>query len=386
MNMPQQPSQRLTRRSWLVLTATALSGCGGGGLSVAAFPGTGGTGSPIFSQGSIAGFGSVIVNGVKFDDIHASVEIDGVTAASADLRLGMVADVVGVVGADPALGAASSIGVWSAAQGAVSQVTAAGFMVAGMGIQTDAATVFEGVASSAELVAGQTVTVWGLQNGSDALTWTATRIALAPATAPFVTSGLISISDSQVYLNGLLLTLTHSLAENLKNGDLVRVQGTLSTDGKSLTVTGTKLLSAVTVAPDESDVEIEGYVSSLTPPSGFVMNNLSVDTSNSDTSPTGAVIAVGTRVEVYGTLSGGVLIARVVKLEDEHSQSETEISGSISAYTSVSDFVVRGQRCDASSAKFYHGSAADLKLNATVHLKGVNTGDVLTVQTVEFED
>jgi hypothetical protein len=140
------------------------------------------------------------------------------------------------------------------------------------------------------------------------------------------------------------------------------------------------------VAPDESDVEIEGYVSSLTPPSGFVMNNLSVDTRNATTSPTDAVIAVGTRVEVYGTLYGGVLIARVVKLEDEHSQSETEISGLISAYTSVSDFVVRGQRCDASSAKFYHGSATDLKLNASVHLKGVNAGDVLTVQTVEFED
>jgi hypothetical protein len=387
MKMPQQSSQRLTRRSWLVLTASALSGCGGGGLSIAALPGTGGTGSPIFSQGSIAGFGSVIVNGVKFDTLHSSVEIDGVTSASDDLRLGMVADVVGAVGADPTLGTASSIGVWSVAQGAVSQVTATSFMVAGMSIQTDAATFFEGVASSDDLLAGQTVTVWGLQTSADAREWTATRVALAPATVPFVNSGLISTSNEQVTLNGLLLTLTQSLVESLENGDLVRVQGSLSTDGKSLTVTGAKLLGTLAAA-QKSDVEIEGYVSSLTAPNGFVMNNLSVDTRSAVTSPTGALIAVGARVEVYGTLSGSVLTARLVKLEDEDSPSQTEISGKITAYTSVSDFVIQGQRCDASASDvvFSHGSAANLKVGAKVEVKGVNAGDVLKVKSVEFDD
>ena len=357
-------------------------------MSMAGSPGTGGTGSPIFSQGSISGFGSVIVNGVKFDDLQASVEIDGVTAASADLRLGMVADVVGSVGADPALGAASSIGVWSVAQGAVKRVTATSFMVVGMSIQTDAATVFEGVASCAELVAGQTVTVWGLQTSADAREWTATRVALAPATVPFVNSGLISSSDSQFYLNGLLLTLTEALAKGLKNDDLVRVQGSLSTNGKSLTVTGVKLLGTLAVAPQQGDVEIEGYVSSLTPPYGFVMNNLSVDTRSAVTSPIGAVIAVGTRVEVYGTLSGGVLIASLVKLEDESSPSQTEISGTITTFTSVADFVLRGQRCDASAPDvvFSHGSAANLKVGAMVQLKGINEGDVLKVKSVEFDN
>ncbi|WP_309374708.1 DUF5666 domain-containing protein [Rhodoferax sp.] len=387
--MPQQPSQRLTRRSWLVLTATTLSGCGGGGLSVAALPGTGGTGSPIFSQGSIAGFGSVIINGIKFDDLQATIEIDGMTAASADLRLGMVADVVGEVGADPALGTASKIGVWSVAQGAVSQVTATGFMVAGSGkngmsIQTDVNTVFEGAASSAQLVVGQTVTVWGLQTSSDARIWTATRVELVPVTVPFVNSGLISVSNKQVYLNGLLLN--GILAASLSGGNLVRVQGTLSTDGKSVTVTGAKLLGTLAVAPQQSDVEIEGYVSSVTPPNGFVMNSLNVDTSNAQTSPAGAAITVGTRVEVYGTLAKGVLIARLVKLEDENSPSQTEISGTITTYTSVSDFVLRGQRCDATSAVFSHGSAVDLKVGAKVQLKGINDGDVLKVTSLEFDN
>jgi hypothetical protein len=356
-------------------------------MSAAASPGTGGTGSPIYSQGSISGFGSVIVNGVKFDDLHASVEIDGVTATSADLRLGMVADVVGSVGADPALGTATRIGVWSVAQGAVKQVTATGFMVAGMSIQTDAATVFEGITASDKLVAGQTVTVWGLQTSADARKWTATRVTQSPATLPFVNSGLISTSDSQFYLNGLLLTLTEALAKGLKNGDLVRVQGSLSDNSKGLTVTGVKLLGTLEGAPQQSDVEIEGYVSSLTLPNGFVMNNLSVDTRSAVTSPIGAVIAVGTRVEVYGTLSGGVLIARLVKLEDESSPGQTEISGTITTFTSVADFVLRGQRCDASAPDvvFSHGSAADLKVGTKVQVKGVIEGDVLKVTSIEFE-
>jgi len=353
---------------------------------VAGLPGTGGTGSPIFSQGAISGFGSVIVNGVKYDDLHASVEIDGIAATSADLRLGMVADVVGSVSVNPALGAASSIGVWSVAQGAVKRVTATSFMVPGMSIQTDAATVFEGVASCAELGADQTVTVWGLQTSADAREWTATRVALAPATVPFVNSGFISISNNQLTLNGLILTLTETLAKGLKNGDLVRVQGSLSTDGKSVTVTGVKLLGTLAVAPQQGDVEIEGYVSSLSPPNGFVMNNLSVDTRSAGMSPPGAVIAKGARVEVYGTLSGGVLIARLVKLEDESSPSQTEISGKITAYTSVADFVLRGQRCDATSAVFSHGTAAGLKVGAKVQVKGINEGDVLKVNSLEFDD
>ena len=68
----------VSRRSCLALALTALAGCGGGGGGASAsLPGTGGTG--IYAQGSIAGFGSVIVNAVRYDDTRASVSIDGHT-------------------------------------------------------------------------------------------------------------------------------------------------------------------------------------------------------------------------------------------------------------------------------------------------------------------
>ncbi|HET9821328.1 MAG TPA: hypothetical protein VFQ16_05830, partial [Burkholderiaceae bacterium] len=61
-------------RVWLTGLAVALalgvtlSGCGGGVE-------TGGTGaSNTYAEGPITGFGSVIVNGVRFDDRSADVE------------------------------------------------------------------------------------------------------------------------------------------------------------------------------------------------------------------------------------------------------------------------------------------------------------------------
>ena len=65
---------------------------------LSSLPGTGGTG--IYAQGSIWGFGSVRVNGIKFDDTAATVQIDGQAGKSSDLRLGMVAGIQGLRGAD----------------------------------------------------------------------------------------------------------------------------------------------------------------------------------------------------------------------------------------------------------------------------------------------
>jgi hypothetical protein len=77
-------SAGFTRREGLLALiggVAALSGCGGGGGDVGVGTGTGvasvgsgGTGS--FSSGAITGFGSIIVNGVRFDDSQARVTDD----------------------------------------------------------------------------------------------------------------------------------------------------------------------------------------------------------------------------------------------------------------------------------------------------------------------
>ena len=192
----------IRRRSVLALAVSGLAGCGGGaagGGFLAGLPGTGGTG--LFAQGTIIGFGSVIVNGIRFDDTAASVQIDGLSASAQDLRLGMVADVQGLRGADLTLGVANAIEVWSIAQGLVSQVQSGQFKVAGMLVQADAATVFDGISSVSALANGLRVAVWGLESGTDGSRWTATRVALVTAT-PMVCTGIVTATGT---LNGFAL-------------------------------------------------------------------------------------------------------------------------------------------------------------------------------------
>lgn len=380
MSQAENLNTPLTRRSWLVLTASVVTGCGGGTVSVAGLPGTGGTG--LFAQGPISGFGSVILNGIRFDDTAATVQLDGLAGGSSDLRLGMVATVQGQRGADATLGTASSIEVWSIAQGLVTPGASGQFRVAGMTLLTDPNTVFDGFSTTAPVSVGQRVAVWGLQAGADGRSWRATRVAPVAVSA-VVGSGLVSVEDSQRTLNGLLLT--GALAGTLAQGDLVRVQGTLSANGNSIEVLSVKPLSGSGGASPQGDAEIEGVVTTAPSASGFSLGTIVVDASKAVYSPVNAQLFIGARVEVNGTWRSGVLQATSVELQDEEAPHALEISGSVETFNSLSDFTVRGQRCDASGlTSFGHGTAADLKLGAKVKLKGSMAGEVLRVSELEF--
>ena len=81
---PPSPPRRWLQ-GLLFLAAGVLAGCGGGGEGGV---GTGGTGT--YALGTITGFGSIIVNGVRFDDSAASVlDDDDATRSRDELKLGM---------------------------------------------------------------------------------------------------------------------------------------------------------------------------------------------------------------------------------------------------------------------------------------------------------
>jgi len=392
----------LTRRHWLVLAASAVSGCGGGSASTTAglSPGTGGTGS-VYTQGSISGFGSVIVNGIKFDDTTATVQLDGTTLGSADLRIGMVASVQGTRLADPTLGTASHIEVWSIAQGPVLQVPTvtqstqradgsvaefAEFSVAGMIVQTNPNTSFYGVALASDLVPSQVVTVWGLQAGADGTRWTATYVEVRPMGMVYrVSTGVVHVAGLQRSLNGLLLT--GSMADMLVDGSLVRVQGVWSDASNSLAVAHAKLLGSGLLGqlPDDAktEVEIEGFVTDTPTASGFMLGNIVVDASA--IAPISTQIKMGARVEVHGTWQSGVLKATEVELEAEQTLQTVELKGVMDPFVSKAEFWVRGQRCDATGiTKVEHGTLADLKQGVEVKLRGSKAGDVVMVTELEI--
>ena len=373
-------SSPVRRRSLLALAVGGLTGCGGGeiGTLFAGPPGTGGTG--LFAQGTISGFGSVIVNGIRFDDTAATVQVNGVNVTSLELRLGMVADVQGLRGADLTLGVANAIAVWSIAQGVVSQVQGGQFMVAGMLVQTDAATVFDGIGSVAALANGLRVAVWGLQSGIDGSRWTATRVAVVASTT-LVGSGIVSAAGT---LNGL--ALSGAAVASLGVGQLVRVQGQLARSGTSVNVESVKLLGLQSDSVPQGEVEMEGLVTALLSGSRFMLGSVEVDASSVSLAALYKVLAVGQRIEVEGTWVGRVLKAGKLEMESEQQLDEVEIEARIEQFTSLADFVVRGQRCNASVAKITEGKVSDMKVGVKVKLHGTKAGDVLMVTELKISD
>ncbi|MFZ2988859.1 MAG: hypothetical protein WA086_12770, partial [Ideonella sp.] len=90
--VPAGRRQMLLRSALALASLSVLVACGGGG-SADTDASTGGTPGAstltAFTSGSISGFGSVIVNGVRFDDSNATVEDDdGGRHGRDDLKLG----------------------------------------------------------------------------------------------------------------------------------------------------------------------------------------------------------------------------------------------------------------------------------------------------------
>ena len=380
------------RRRWLVLAASALSGCGGGGADTAGVPGTGGTGNlagtpgtggtGIF-QGAISGFGSVIVNGVTYDNSRAVMRLNGAVVLQDKLRLGMVATVFGDRVAGAVSGTASQIEVWSVAQGPASEVRAGQFKVAGMTILTTAATWVYGVSAGTAVSDGNYVSVWGLQADKDGHSWTACCVVVSNAVADAVSSGVVNMEDGQRTLNNV--RLTGAVASKLPDKAVVRVQGTWSADA-SLNVVSTKSIDSVVAMPSQGDVEIEGVVTTVPSGSGFMLGSITVEAVPASYSPAGAFIALGSRVEVYGSWVGGVLKATKVELEDDQRTNTVEIKAAFQQFTSLADFVMQGQRCDATGVMLSSATTSALfRAGAIFEVKGVKKGDWLQVTEMELD-
>jgi hypothetical protein len=393
MKQPRTSAENATdvkRRDVLVLGVALLSGCGGGVGSgdsstiTASAPGTGGTGISV--QGTITGFGSIIVNGTKYDDSAASVRMDGANATSSALRVGMVAS-VRCSKSSASVGTASDIEVWSIARGAITQLVGTdSFVIAGVTVQTGASTSYEGCANyaglSAAQLAGVAVTVWGIQASADATQWSASRVLVStsPATDT-VSTGRVHVSGAQVTLNGW--TLVGSGVSALQDQALVRVQGNTGTPATTLNVVSIKVFDAAALL-NQAEAEVEGVVTAYTSNSNFSVGTVTVNAGAARISPSAATVAVGTKVSVSGSLVNGVLIAKEMEVSSTPPSSAAvalDITGLIDEFDSAREFDVRGQQCDARTADVFGGTLSDLARGKKVRVVGLPQGEETLVLT-----
>ncbi|MDP3521764.1 MAG: DUF5666 domain-containing protein [Hydrogenophaga sp.] len=390
-----------TRRPWRTAVASALlagitliSACGGG--SVVGSVGTGGTGA--FSSGAISGLGSIVVNGVRYDDSAASVSDDGGNSSnSGSLKLGVVVEVLGDDIVTPATGLptsnARSVVFRSEIKGPVTAVNAAAgtLTVLGQNVVVSASTVFDlnlpnGLASVA---VGQLLEVYGFVDANGV--YQATRIEGEDSASTYKIRGKLSVLNAAAKTFQIGAAVIDYSAINfnftLVNGQTIRVE--LATTPNTLGQwVATRLNSATALgnaASSAATVELEGVVSSVASARSFVVDGITVDASGVNNFPAG--VAVGSRVEVKGKLESGVLVASRVKLEDDDDR-EFEIKGNIAALdTTAKTFEIRGVLIAYGGATFKDGVEANLSVDVRVEIKGAlnATGTVVTASEVEFK-
>jgi hypothetical protein len=315
-----------------VLTAAVLAACGGGGgastpaASAPAAPAAPAALGQSTVSGTVTGFGSVIIDGVRIDNsaVLAGKALENGSVRQVELKLGQHVEVQH----DGQL-VATQVRVGANAEGLVTAVNAtAGTLT----------------------VAGQAITI-------------NTDTTLGPVT---VFEGYASLAAVQP-------------------NDRVEVHGLIKTDS-----TGKSSLQATriekTSATGDSADRVNGLITDLsTANHTFKLGGLLVDYTASKLLPEGAVLANGSEVNVavpLGTVVGATAVkATVVIVRDHKAETgakDSELGGAISAMDGTAKtLTIAGVKVDVSSMKFDQAgkSTADLKLGGYVVVKGSYASD-----------
>ena len=116
-------SNRIVASAGIALLLTAFAGCGGSGGSDAPVAPNTPSATDQTTVGQITGFGSIYVNGIEFDTVGASYEVDDAMASDDDaLAVGMVVKVEGSVNADGRTGTALKVEYDDDVEGVVEQL------------------------------------------------------------------------------------------------------------------------------------------------------------------------------------------------------------------------------------------------------------------------
>ncbi len=303
-----------------------LGGCGSEGAPSVSASGAG-SGSASAS-GTITGFGSVFVNGKRFETNSAQFTVDGeLGKGQGDLKRGMTVTVIGSFNGNQRL--ASSVRQEDAVEGLVQSVAAdgLGLVVLGQTVLVDSTTIIDNNIPGQNilnLVAGtDNVEVNGhvRPNGVIQATFIEKKLAgVTPEVRGFISSH--SAGTTTFRIGNLTVNYAGAIINDMptpsgSNWDtlFVEVKGTTFNSG-------TTTLIAIKVEPENHGVgnnvdefEVEGFVTQVLGLGDFFIGTTHVQTTSATEFRGGTIdeIVVGAKLSAEGRLANGILIAKHVK-------------------------------------------------------------------------
>jgi cytoskeletal protein CcmA (bactofilin family) len=386
----------------MVALATALGSCGGGG---------GGDGSSssesdasVTTVGKIDGFGSVYVNGIKFDTSQTSYEVDGEQEFDdSALGLGMVVRIEGRVNDDGTTGIADHIEYDDDLEGPIDSGSLVSgdvyttFTILGMTVQADInETVFDDGASYQGLAEGQELEVSGYFDGNQLV---ATRIELqSDGEEDFEIKGTVASYDE----NGIALVLQNGVvAGPYPLSDQVELEIPEDPIGLFVEVELSNragILEAVKIENEDSD-RLEDRDDDISLEGILVVSGdqvYSVDGVEFVVSPTTVYkptslegsLTAGMRLEVEGHMQGDLLVAEKVESEGGEIEIEALVS-SVSATDEKNGTVTldlgggRTLMVQFNNATYYKDdSDLDLDDDDSFNLSELMTGDAIEIEAI----
>lgn len=330
---------------------SVLAGCGGGSSGGFADGGIRGTGA---SVGPVSGFGSVFVNGIRFETDGNITSDDGISREN-QLAKGMILRIEGEW-QDDDQGRADDVEYDDTLRGPVEVITpwdpvtrTATVRVAGQAVHLDSQTVIRGKLVES-LADGDFVRVsaWRLANGDFRASFVGLRAASGDPdfddlNEVEIEGEISSLTEETFVIGGV--TVNYALeaikfdddirsVDDLENGLVVEVEGYLDADG---------VLVAREIGNDDNrrfrqgaddDIEFRGPITSAYQNREFTINGLTVRVDNGTEFDGGlqeADLAEGLLVQVEGEfLSDGTVQAKEMKLREAAAKVEGAItSGSI---------------------------------------------------------
>lgn len=399
LNLPHHPSRLAVLASAALLAL--VSACGGGGgssgtsdpVGTAPTPGTP-TAQALSVNGTVTGFGSIIIDGVRYGDGSARVLVDNGAAAAkgaglSDLKLGMSVD------AKVENGEVTEVTVRAAVAGPISSIDLAGssFSIYGQTVKISlsgaAPTLFEGVSGLSGLSPNDRVEVHGTVDASRAIV--ATRVERKPRDAdePAVRlTGIVTALDATARsfkFNDLTVDFSSAslLPANLAiaNGQQAFIFGDAAPSNGRFVAK----LVRIKAAEDGAPATLGGRITAFTSIADFSVGGVKVNGQGAAVEGGVATdLVAGQSVAVDGRMTSGVLRADKIRVIKTPVDALASLKGEVTDFISAANFKLRGTSVDASQASFVGGVAADLGNGATLQVQGAARGDVFRAERVEF--
>lgn len=393
----------------LLSSLLLIAACGGGGGDSTTTTGsstdtsTGTATATAFTQGTVTGFGSVIVNGVRFDDTGISATNDD--GQKVALGLGMRVEIdSGSIDTTTGTARAHAMRTGGLVTGPVQGTPVAGtdagtgtLTVLGQGVDVTASTVFDdSLAAGLSAVAdGAVVEVHGLRDSATGRI-VATRIEAKTTATVYALRGTVSALDTTAK--------TLSIGGAAISYAAVSTVPTTLADGVSLRVLlATAPVSGVwqaqsfgiksgTTTTTAAQAHVRGVITAFASATAFSVDGIPVDASAATFPDGSAGLALGVQVEVKGALTNGTLIATAVELESRHKGDDDRkfrLHGAITSVdTTAKTFLLRGITVSyAGTVTYTGGTEAGLVAGAKVEVRGTvgATRNTLAATAIKFE-